>query len=105
MKWAKIYINILNVNQMTDKDLTDWRDSFNSLYPIGTVLTIVNDDLERENRKLISHAWIAGHSVVANFEGLVAAYDVSRVILKMKYKTSEIGATYMVPCDGNGCVI
>lgn len=86
------------------KKLTDRVNAFNRLYPVGTVLSVIDDNGIAHNRKLLSPAWIIGnHSAIALFEGISGGYDITRVQHKMRHKTNEFfGLSYNVPCDANG---
>lgn len=85
------------------KELIETADAFNRLYPVGTILIVVDDFGKEHKRKLLSPAWVIGyHSVVAKFEGLSGGYDIRRVKHVMTYKNSGLGFSYLVPADGNG---
>lgn len=85
------------------KKLIEVVEAFNKLYPIGTELIVVDDFGAEHKHKLLSEAWIVGnHSAIAKFEGLSGGYDISRVRMKMKYKSNDLGMSYLVPADANG---
>jgi hypothetical protein len=88
------------------KKLIESVKAFNELYPIGTDLIIIDDFGAEHKRKLLSEAWIIGnHSAIAKFEGLSGGYDIKRVKQKMRYKTNELGMSYLVPSDANGVAV
>lgn len=88
------------------KKLKEAVDAFNTLYPVGTDLIVVDDFGECHIRKLLSPAWIIGnHSALAKFEGTSGGYDIKRVKHKMRYKSNDLGIAYLVPCDANGAFI
>lgn len=93
-------------NKKITKKLIEAVEAFNQLYPIGTELIVVDDFGVEHKRKLLSEAWIIGnHSAIAKFEGLSGGYDITRVRMKMKYKTNDLGMSYLVPADANGVAV
>ena len=93
-------------NKKPTKKLIEAVEAFNKLYPIGTELIVVDDFGVEHKRKLLSEAWIIGnHSAIAKFEGLSGGYDITRVRMKMKYKTNDLGMSYLVPADANGVAV
>lgn len=92
-------------NKKPTKKLIEAVEAFNKLYPIGTEL-IVSDDFGETKRTLLSEAWIIGsHSAIAKFSGISGGYDIFRVKMKMKYKTNDLGMSYLVPSDANGVAV
>tara|TARA_R110001592_G_scaffold268269_3_gene534553 strand:- start:53937 stop:54209 length:273 start_codon:yes stop_codon:yes gene_type:complete len=89
-----------------NKKLIEAVQAFNKLYPIGTQLILVDDMGIEHKRKLVSKAWIVGsHSAIAKFEGLSGGYDIKRVKQVLKYKTNDLGMSYLVPADANGIAL
>jgi len=81
-------------------------EAFNKLYPIGTILIVIDDFGVEHKRKLLSEAWIIGnHSALAKFDGLSGGYSIQRVKHRMRYKTNDLSMSYLVPADANGVAV
>jgi hypothetical protein len=88
------------------KKLTEAVKAFNKLYPIGTLMILVDDMGVEHKRKLVSEAWIIGnHSAIAKFEGLSGGYNINRVKQTLTNKTNDLGMSYLVPADANGAAL
>lgn len=89
--------------KVKNKIMNELVEAFNSLYPIGTELFVVDDFGVEHKRKLLSKAWVIGdHSAIAKFEGISGGYNILRVNHRMKYKFNDLGMSYRVPADANG---
>lgn len=80
-------------------------EAFNSLYPIWTELIVIDDFWVEIKRTLLSPAWIVWEKAIAKFSWLSGWYDISRVKMLMKYKSSWLGFSYLVPCDANSVAV
>ena len=90
----------------TSKKFKEVVEVFNKLYKIGTELIVVDDFGAEHVRTLQSEAWIVGNNqVLARFEGISGGYDIKRVKHKMKRKSTDLGMSYLVPCDANGVAV